>query len=58
MNQTLMTAEEVAKFINVTPAYIYRLKANRKIPFIKIGGAVRFDQDQIKEWIEQHTVRN
>lgn len=50
MNQ-LLTAKDVAEVLQVKTATIYQLKARHEIPFVKIGGAVRFDAEQIKEWI-------
>lgn len=48
----LLTAEDVAKILQVNTQTVYQLKARHQIPFVKIGGAVRFDEEQIQEWIE------
>lgn len=50
MNQ-LLKAEDVATLLQVKPAKIYQMKARHEIPFIKIGGSIRFDPEEIKEWI-------
>ncbi|MCQ2082551.1 MAG: helix-turn-helix domain-containing protein [Treponema sp.] len=51
MNQ-LLKAEDVANILQVKTAHIYQMKARHEIPFIKIGGSIRFDSKQIEEWIE------
>lgn len=48
----LLTAEDVAKILQVNTQTVYQLKARHQIPFVKIGGAVRFDEEQIQKWIE------
>ena len=47
----LLKAEDVAKLLQVNTQTVYQLKARHQIPFIKIGGAVRFDEEKIQEWI-------
>lgn len=47
----LLKVEDVANLLQVDKQTIYQLKARHQIPFIKIGGSVRFDEEQIEEWI-------
>lgn len=45
-----MTPTEVAKFLNVSVAYVYDLAKRRHIPCGKIGKLLRFEQAEIEAW--------
>lgn len=47
----LLTAQEVADLLSVGKKTIYQLKASGQIPYIKIGGIIRFDREQIEKWL-------
>ena len=53
----LMTVEDVAELLKVEKQLVYKLKRDRKIPFIKIGGVIRFRRVDVDEWIEQSIVK-
>ena len=53
----LMTVEDVAALLKVEKQLVYKLKRDRKIPFIKIGGVIRFRRVDVDEWIEQSIVK-
>jgi len=46
----MMTAKEVADFLRVTPATIYRLVKRGGLPAFKVGGDWRFHADTIDRW--------
>jgi len=46
----MMTAKEVADFLRVTPATIYRLVKRGALPAFKVGGDWRFNADSIDRW--------
>jgi excisionase family DNA binding protein len=48
----LLTIAEVAHRLNVEVRHIRRLVHERRIPFIKWGHLLRFDPDEIQEWID------
>ena len=50
----LMTARDLAERYGFHPQTIYNLVNQRRIPFVKIGAALRFDPDEIEAW-ERHT---
>jgi len=59
MNNTtnsFMTVNEVAQLLNVAQKTIRKYVFERSIPYFKIGGHVRFDQQKIIEWIEEREV--
>lgn len=46
----LMTPAQCAEFLQVKIDTLYVWVSNRKIPFRKVGGALRFDFDEVREW--------
>ncbi len=53
---TLWTVDDLARRLGVTVRYVRRLIAERRVPFIKCGHYIRFDPDQIEQWIQQNRV--
>ncbi len=49
----LVTAKEVAELLAVSVRTIRDWTYLRKIPFVKINGAVRFDLKVLKEWVTE-----
>lgn len=52
----LYTVKEIAQILSLKEGHIRKLVFYRKIPFIKIGGLVRFEQAAIEEWLKKNTV--
>lgn len=50
--EQVMSADEVATFLRLSRAHIYQLKSENKIPFHKVGGALRFLKSEIIEWVK------
>lgn len=50
----LLTIEEVAELLAVSPITIYRYKREAGLPYIKIGNILRFDRRDVWNWIETH----
>jgi len=51
----LLTVEDVARYLNLAPATIYRKARNKEIPAVRIGRTWRFPQDMLEEWIRKKT---
>lgn len=50
--QRLLTVEDVAERLSVSPRHVYRMADAGRIPRpLKIGAAVRWNPDAIDEWI-------
>ena len=49
----LLTIEDVAKLLRVSPSTVRRLQQGRRLPFIKIGGSVRFAKDDIIDFLKK-----
>ncbi len=52
----LLTVQQVAEVLQIHPNSLYRLVYQKRIPFTKVSGMVRFDQDQLDRWIEARKV--
>jgi excisionase family DNA binding protein len=48
----LVSAEVVAESTGMSVKHVYRLAQLRQIPHYRIGGTVRFDPQEIAEWLE------
>ena len=48
----LLTIEQLAATLQVKKATIYSWTFTRKIPFVKVNGALRFKEKAISNWID------
>ena len=53
----LLTTQEVCELLKVSKAYIYWLTHQKRIPYIKMQGHLRFRQSDIDEWLMSQEVR-
>jgi len=53
----LLTISEVAKWLKVSVSGIRRLQQGRQLPFIKIGGSIRFAKSDLVAYLEKMRVR-
>jgi excisionase family DNA binding protein len=51
-----MTVNDVAQLLNVAEKTVRKYVWQKTIPYLKIGGHVRFDIDKIHAWLEQREV--
>lgn len=54
----LLTVGDLAQLLQVSPGHVYRLIHQRRVPFCKVGGAVRFRPEAIELWIQRSEVRS
>jgi excisionase family DNA binding protein len=52
---TIMTVREVAEYLRMSEAKVYRLANERGLPAIRIGKSWRFRKDLLDEWLSQCT---
>jgi excisionase family DNA binding protein len=52
----IMTTQEVAEYLRLTEATIYKLAQAGEIPAMKVGRAWRFRKDLIDEWFRQQSM--
>ena len=50
----LLDITDLAKSLRVNARHIRRLVHERRIPFIKWGHLIRFDPDEVREWIDAY----
>lgn len=49
----LLTADDVAALLRVTPAWVYAETRRRRIPHIRLGRYVRFRRSALEGWMEE-----
>lgn len=55
----LLTREQAAEILQIEAATLYEWKRLKKgPPYIKVGGAVRYDPDALRAWLDAQTVAN
>ena len=54
----LLTLNEVAKLFKISVPSVRRLQQRRRIPFIKIGGSVRFEKSDLIAYVERGRVES
>jgi excisionase family DNA binding protein len=52
-DRDLLTAEEVADLLRVTPAWVYAATRRHRIPHIRLGRYVRYRRDALAAWMDQ-----
>jgi len=51
----LLTVDEIARKLNISVSWIYsnaRKKGTNSIPHLKIGKYIRFQEDVVRQWLE------
>jgi excisionase family DNA binding protein len=47
----LLTIDQVAERLGITVRHVRRLVAEKRVPYLKVGKLVRFNPDEIKQWL-------
>lgn len=53
-----LSPDQLAKLLKLSKATIYRLIEKRALPFYKIGGSLRFKQNEIMEYVEKCRIKS
>lgn len=53
--EKLLTYQELSNWLNKPIGTLRKWVEFRKIPFIKLPGGIRFNRQQIEDWIEART---
>jgi excisionase family DNA binding protein len=56
VTRKLLSVKEVSGYTGLAPDTIYTMVSQRRIPFVKVGRLVKFDQTMLDAWLKQHTV--
>jgi excisionase family DNA binding protein len=49
-HSTILTVHDLACYLHLSEAMIYRMARANKLPYVKLGKALRFNKTQIDEW--------
>ena len=49
-----LTIDELCSILQVKRHYIYAMTSQGKIPFLKLGRFLRFDKDEIEQWLKHN----
>jgi excisionase family DNA binding protein len=52
VEKKFLTAKEVAEMLGIAQSTVYKLK-KQGLPYLKIGGSIKFDKKDLMEWIEK-----
>jgi len=52
----LLTIKDVAELLKISQPSVRRLQQERHLPFIKVGGSVRFAKNDIVEYLKKRRV--
>lgn len=51
MQEILLSAEQVARYLKVDKFTVYRLVSQKKLPAFKVGNQWRFKRKMIEAWL-------
>jgi excisionase family DNA binding protein len=55
MQENLLTAEQVARYLRVDKFTVYRLITQKKIPAFKVGNQWRFKRKLLEDWLKKNS---
>ena len=55
-NDGLVNIAWVAKLLDVTPRYVRRLVADKRIAYVKLGRLVRFERTEVYRFIRERRI--
>ena len=54
MQEPLLTAEQVARYLKVDKFTVYRLVTQKKLPAYRVGNQWRFKSSVLEKWLSQN----
>jgi len=51
--EEFLTAEDLARFFHISARTVYNWTVDKKIPYYKIGGLIRFKRSDLEGWVEK-----
>ncbi|HLO14346.1 MAG TPA: helix-turn-helix domain-containing protein [Anaerolineales bacterium] len=54
-HRTILTVREVAEYLRMSEAKVYRLAKERCLPGVRIGKSWRFRKDLLDDWLSKRT---
>ena len=53
----LLTMDEASEYLGISKLTLYGWVSARKLGFVKVGRLVKFKQEHLDRWIDQHTFK-
>lgn len=53
----LLTLQQASEYLGISKLTMYDWVSQRKICFVKVGRLVKFKQNVLDKWIDQHTFK-
>jgi len=57
-NKKYLKSAEIMKMLNVSPGTLQTLRINGTLPYIKIGGIIFYDTEEISKAMKENSVHN
>ena len=57
MSAEIMTIRQLAAYLNLAEATLYKKVSNNEIPYAKLGNLLRFPKWAIDQWVSENTVK-
>lgn len=54
----LFNVKEASEYLSIAVWTIYQWVSMKKIPYVKLGRALRFDKKMLDSWVERNLVRH
>lgn len=54
----LLTIKDVAELLKVSKSSVRRLQQGRHLPFVKVGGSIRFAKSDLVEYLKKERVES
>jgi len=54
----LLTIYEVARLLKISVSSVRRLQQRRRIPFVKVGGSIRFIKSDLLSYVDRERVES
>jgi excisionase family DNA binding protein len=58
MQEILLTAAQVARYLRIDKFTVYRLVTQKKIPAFKVGNQWRFKKELLDDWLTKNSNLN
>jgi excisionase family DNA binding protein len=55
MQEILLTAHQVARYLRIDKFTVYRLVSQKKLPAFKVGNQWRFKRQLLDEWLKKNS---
>lgn len=57
MDRRFVAIEDLAQYLSLTKGTLYVWVSQRRIPYLKMGGALRFDLKEIENWLKDKRIK-